>query len=83
MACPVEIEVDHICSSFLSDLIGQSVKLHQLTLSHTLVDLFPAYRSEFATALYKEGNWQAAGEEFIVLVRDKIADANMLFILVR
>ncbi|OMD48219.1 hypothetical protein BSK51_22685 [Paenibacillus odorifer] len=79
VTCPVEIEVDHIYSSFLSDLIGQSVKLHQLTLSHTLVDLFPAYRSEFATALYKEGNWQAAGEEFIVLVRDKIADASVLF----
>lgn len=78
-ACPIEIEVDHLYASLLSDLIGQSVKLHQLTLSHTLVDLFPAYRSEFATALYKEGNWQAAGEEFIVLVRDKTADASVLF----
>ncbi|CAH1058281.1 glycosyltransferase [Paenibacillus pseudetheri] len=79
VACPAEIEVDPLYSSFLSDLLGQSVKLHQHTLSHTLVDLFPAYRSEFATVLYKEGDWQAAGEEFIVLVRDKIADANVLF----
>lgn len=78
-SCPSEIEADHLYAPFLSDLIGLSVKLHQLTLSHTLVDLFPAYRSEFATALYKEGDWQAAGEEFIVLVRDKIADANVLF----
>ncbi|WP_339318965.1 glycosyltransferase [Paenibacillus sp. FSL R10-2734] len=77
--CPIENEVDHLHSSFLSDLIGQSVKLHQPKLSHTLVDLFPAYRSELATALYKEGNWQAAGEEFIILVRDKIADASVLF----
>lgn len=78
-ACPVEIEVDHLYSSFLSDLIVQSVKLQQLRLSHTLVDLFPAYRSEFATALYKEGNWEAAGEQFIVLVRDKTTDASVLF----
>ncbi|MNO76373.1 SPBc2 prophage-derived glycosyltransferase SunS [compost metagenome] len=78
-ACPVEKEVDTLYSSFISDLIRQSIKLHQLTLSHTLVDLFPAYRSELATALYKEGNWQAAGEEFIILIRDKIADASVLF----
>lgn len=79
---PVEAEVDPLTlhSSFISDLIEQSVKLHQPALSEALVNLFPTFRSELAAALYKEGNRNEAGEHFIRLVSDQAADAKVLFI---
>ncbi|MDH6430918.1 MULTISPECIES: TPR domain-containing glycosyltransferase [unclassified Paenibacillus] len=78
---PAEAEVDSLPlhSSFISDLIEQSVKLHQPELSDALVKLFPTFRSELAAALYKEGNRNAAGEHFIRLVSDQAADAKVLF----
>lgn len=74
-----EIGKDHIYSGLISSLIQQSIIQQQPSLGYALANLFPAYRAELASALYKEGKYNAAGEQFITLVSDNLADAQTHF----
>lgn len=73
------VGLDPLEPSFLLDLIHTSGKLHKTELGEALVSRFPSFRYELAAALYKEGYWNEAGEHFITLVHDQLADERTLF----
>lgn len=66
-------------SALTAELIVLSVKLHRYGLSSSLAELLPAHRGVWAAALYEEGRWAEAGELFIELAGEQLAQGKVLF----